>query len=1667
MSKEEEQTSKNASTIPTTDETSAVAESSAKLEKSPKRGKRSWKKILLRTLFWVLISPLILLLFGVVLLYIPPIQDTVVSAVEKEVNKGGDVKLSIGTLRLGFPLKIKLQETTLVNAKGDTLLKAEQLSLRVALIPLLSGIVESEKIAAKGLSFSLPNEDNTSLTALSAKQIDIGPLSANLQREELHIGSLALREGNFLLSSRDTTVQEKSEPFAWHLSVSKVALEDFTVELDMPYDSLLIKAPMHQFRAEKLSVAVDTLSISADWLCVVASEAYYANDREQPEEGSIDYSRIYADELTFEAKSFLLAEGLLAFDVQSMKVKEQCGAVVEDLRGAFELASNVITVGDLAFLSPRSQIQGDLRLPLEIFKGNETEKIVASLRGDLALEDFTYFSGVELAPSAPSGKVALEKLSEVPLKLDINLEGPASKIELRSLVLERKNFFDFSLKGHVNYPFDAKKLALSATIDSRLQPELETLFPLFSPSLAEQLAIPRNTALKGDVQMRGKRYNADLLLSAPLSGNLHIQGVYSQSRQSYQMAVRSHKLRVDHFLPQDSIGETSFLLLADGAGFDLFDAKTHHQVQFELEDLTYKGYHYTDVALDGHLKEKQYTLDLVSHVPDAMLDLAVEGQVGDSTMVGELQTNIENLNLSNLGFTQDTIRISTKLGASFTSDLKQNHLLALATDTLSFHTPSLVFDYDKIALDLKARTDATNLSLASGDLSLEVLLHEGIDSIGSMVNKVNTALGVVLKDTLSGANLDFLLGVLPQATVDFAMARENPLTPILREQGLAIGETSLHLATQPETKNFNLGLLARNIRKDTLQIDSVSLHLYRAFATTRENTQWASIASNFIWQGTQPQFSSIPQAENSDMVLRLEAILGKKAYRNQPPIDILLRAETDLESLELDALYKERGETLHKLGAYAFRNSQGYGISLKPETILVMGKPLEPNPRNAIFYKTKEKSVKANLLLETEGKGSIELKSIEEEGEDGDRINLLIKNFQLALLNGLVGIDRMAGNTFADVMLEEDPTTQKLRVIGDLSVNDFAYDGSRLGHVSTALFYEPMDKQHHYINAQVSHNGDLAFTLDGKYNVADKVSPLFANIKIQSFSLPLLNPFIGQENAKLSGFIDGDIKVSGSPERIRLHGSIKPDAVFAYVPAVGEVFALESKPILFEENKVKLEQIHLRPVKQEKPLTIQGSFNLFEPQATYANIKIKGDEVTLLDSKRGKGQILYGKLIVSPDLTLKGKISSPTITGRIDLLGGTNATFVNKQSKLKAKNNMAGVVVFTDFADTLMVQQDAPALAFSSGANIALNVHIDPAVRLGVDLDEGHQDYATLQGGGDLRLSIPPYSEMSLIGNFDLTGGGEVRYEMPVVGRKVFTIDPESRITWTGDVLRPSINFKAINKVRAEVVENKQSRKVDFDVLIFAKETEEGYDIAFGLEAPNDFAIQNQLATMSEEERGKQAVALMVSGTFFAGEATEANMQKILSNLAVSELNNLTGKFLEGTDFNVGMELHDGTETGTVYTDYSYSFSKRLFNDRVRVVFGGRVAAGNLPSNYEQTFIDNVTLEYRLDKAGNQYVTLFHKRNNDNLFEGLVTETGVSYLLRKKLFKLSDLFKKEKTAKRSNSSPVDSIAIDADGLRLPSEEQEKSIEAPKEKRLAKADSIPMREKGKEDEEAKE
>lgn len=80
------------------------------------------------------------------------------------------------------------------------------------------------------------------------------------------------------------------------------------------------------------------------------------------------------------------------------------------------------------------------------------------------------------------------------------------------------------------------------------------------------------------------------------------------------------------------------------------------------------------------------------------------------------------------------------------------------------------------------------------------------------------------------------------------------------------------------------------------------------------------------------------------------------------------------------------------------------------------------------------------------------------------------------------------------------------------------------------------------------------------------------------------------------------------------------------------------------------------------------------------------------------------------------------------------------------------------------------------------------------------------------------------------------------------------------------------------------------------------------------------------------------------------------------------------------------------------------------------MSTGNNVQQQDESFIDNISLEYRLDDSGTRYIKVFHDKTYENILDGEVTETGAGIVLRKKVGKLGELFIFRK--KRKNDKPT-------------------------------------------------
>jgi hypothetical protein len=307
--------------------------------------------------------------------------------------------------------------------------------------------------------------------------------------------------------------------------------------------------------------------------------------------------------------------------------------------------------------------------------------------------------------------------------------------------------------------------------------------------------------------------------------------------------------------------------------------------------------------------------------------------------------------------------------------------------------------------------------------------------------------------------------------------------------------------------------------------------------------------------------------------------------------------------------------------------------------------------------------------------------------------------------------------------------------------------------------------------------------------------------------------------------------------------------------------------------------------------------------------------------------------------------------------------------------------------------------------DLLLAIHIDPTVKKAVELDDEGMNRIELEGGGDLSYHYTPQQDMILTGRYALSGG-LIKYDMPIIANKTLRIRENSYLDWSGDIMDPYLNLRATERIRANVSaeDGQSSRSVNFDAGIALRQRMENLSLQFTLDAIDDAALQNQLTALGAEERSKRAIGLLLTGLYLDEDKSgriKFDMGTALNTFIQTEVNQITGDLLKGVDFNFGMENYD--RMGMEGTNYSFRFSKRFYNDRLNVVLGGNVSTGNIP-NDNNTFINDASIEYRLDPAGSRFAKLFYQRQYESLLEGEITKYGGGIVFRKKIRRLGDLF---------------------------------------------------------------
>ena len=807
----------------------------------------------------------------------------------------------------------------------------------------------------------------------------------------------------------------------------------------------------------------------------------------------------------------------------------------------------------------------------------------------------------------------------------------------------------------------------------------------------------------------------------------------------------------------------------------------------------------------------------------------------------------------------------------------------------------------------------------------------------------------------------------------------NPVSYFLKTKNISFNDFTLRFGSTP-ARGINGRTAVHGLRVDSLQLDTV-------FFAVKQDTSRMMLQSGVINGPKNPQF----------------------VFRST------LTGEIRSEDAELTVNYVDgKGQTGVLFGVNARPLTEGHGkgngvlLNLTPAEPVIAYRKFHFVDNSNWIYLHNNMRVYANIDMDSDNGLGFRMQSDKNDSISLQNMNVELSRFQLGELSEVLPyMPRLTGLFSAEAQYIQTPTS--LQVSAEANIDELTYERQHVGDIGMGATWLPGDKgATHYLNTYFSYDNREVMTADGILTQKNGKDTLEVTTSFEHFPMKIANAFVPDQMISFTGDLDGGMYIYGPLEKPRMHGDITLDSVSVYARQAGARYWFDDRPVQIKDNQLIFDKFAIYTTSKN-PFTINGKVDFRNLERPTADLKLLAENYTLLDAPRTRESLIYGKIFVDLNATVRGPLDALTMRGNMNLLGNTDVTYVLTDSPLTVEDRLEGLVTFTSFADTASVGTDeAPAMSLG-GMDMIMSVHIDNAVRLRADLSPDRSKFIELEGGGDLNMQYTPQGDISLTGRYTLSGG-IMKYSLPIIPLKEFQINNGSYVDWRGDPMNPTLNLKATERMRASVADGDDggSRVVNFDVSIAIKNRLDAPELIFDITAPDDATIENELQAMGAEERSKQAIAMLATGVYMNSgvKGGGLSMGSALNSVIQSQINSLAGSAFQSINasFTMGMEDRTSAETGDKQTDYSFRYSQRLFNDRVQIVIGGKVTTGANATNDAESFIDNISLEYRLDTSGTRYVRVFYDKNYESVLDGEITETGVGLVLRRKMDRLGELF---------------------------------------------------------------
>lgn len=1510
---------------------------------------------------WVVIAiaiPIVLFLILVVLLYCPPVQNWAVKRVASYASQKMGMNITVDRVRLVFPLDLGVEGVRVLQANDsiagqtDTIANVGKIVAKVQLMPLLSNKVEVDELSLHDVRMNTANLVHEARIKGKVGLLLVQSRGVDLNSKTIRVNQTQLKDANISVELSDTVPPDTTKtPVYWKIKVDKLQIEHSKALLRTPRDSMAVLVNLPKLDAKngyfdlyKNLYRLETL----DW----QNGSLNYDQTYKPRTDGLDPNHIHLTELNLGIDSFYFCQPELKMYLRVCAFKEKSGVRVNHLSGHVALDSTRIALPNLELRTPESSLTAKFNMDMNAFDEVNPGKLYVALHASLGKADLLRAMG-----GMPEG--FRKAFPNYPLRIDGVAKGNKERIAFSGLNVVLPTAFKLQTTGYVEKPMDKRRRKGEIFLKANTY-NLNFAKVLLDKKLQRQVNIPSGISLNARAKMQGETYQADATMHEG-GGSVQLKGRFDARKMAYDANIKLKSLALQHFLPNQGLHPFTGEVEARGVGTDFMSTKTQLFANVRIDRFHFGGYDLDKIAGKVQMSNGLITASLQSNNPLLKGSINVNGRNSGKLIKAHVNTDLAKLDLYNLHL------LDQKVVASFRSDLnletngKDYYKLEGHVADIMVNDTAKDYRLGAMSVNLFTNRDTTHANLVCGDLALQM------NSKGGYAYILNRGMGFwkELQQQLATKHINEvrLRERLPLANINLQSGRENIFMRVLRKYGYAVGEMYADLHSSP-VGGLNGYLNINQLVADSVLIDTVRLAL---------------------------------KSDADQIAYSVQVRNNKK--NPQYVFNALLNGALEERGTYIKArIYDEHNKLGVGVGVRATMEDKGIQLSLMDREAVLGYKQFTVNDSNYVFMGD-DRRVRADLRLRSTDGTGIQLATNNENEEALQDITLSVNRLNLEqLFSVLPYMPEVSGTLNGDFHAIQ--TKDALSVSSAVSVTDLVYQQSQMGNLSSEFVYMPKSDGGHYIDGTLSKDDIQVGQLSGTYHSA-RGGQLDATLKLERLPLSIVNGFIPQRMFGLNGYAEGELAIKGPLSKPMINGEVFLDSAHIFSDPYGVTLRFANDPVRIVNSHLLFENFEVF-AHNDSPLNISGEFDFSNPDRMRMDMRMRANKYEIINSKENYRSEVFGKVFVNFSGRMSGEVSNLNLRGKLDVLDATDMTYVLRDSPLSTDNQMNDLVSFTNFAENKAEIINRPAL---TGFNMDLSMNIDPNAHILCALNADKSNYIDLMGGGNLRMQYTPVNGLRLTGRYTLNNG-EMKYSLPVIPLKTFTIKNGSYIEFTGDAMNPRLNITATEITKASVTTNgRDGRIVEFECGVVVTKTLKNMGLEFTIDAPQDMTVSNQLKTMGSDERGKLAVTMLTTGMYLAdGNTSSFSMNNALSAFLQSQINNITGNALRTLDLSFGLD-NVTDASGNMHTDYSFKFAKRLWSNRLRIIVGGKVSSSSDVGRSDNTFFNNVSLEYRLNQGSTRYMQMFYNRDSYDWLEGDIGKYGVGFIWRRKLRHFRDIFR--------------------------------------------------------------